>query len=42
MNQKRLPAEVLPYEVDKQRQYFFCLAAGMIAEEEAKRLANKK
>jgi len=28
--------------VDKQRQYYFCLAAGMIAEEEAKRLANKK
>lgn len=41
INQKRLPAEVLPYEVDKQRQYYFCLAAGIVAEEEAKRVLRK-
>ena len=36
INQKRLPSEVLPYEVNKNRQYHFCLAASMLAEEELK------
>ncbi|MDN4078201.1 hypothetical protein [Paenibacillus polymyxa] len=41
MNQKKLPSEVLPYEIDEQRQYYFCLAASMIAEEEMARLNRK-
>jgi hypothetical protein len=36
-----LPAEVLPFEVDEQRQYYFCLAASMIAEEKLARLNRK-